>query len=125
MFSGVSTFSSLVDDAFIFILVISLIFFLGITFTMIYFVIRYHHTKNKVVSNIHGNTTLEVVWTVVPTILVLGMFYYGFIGYRDMRTIPEDAVHILVVGKKAVFAKFFGSTHFAEANNSGIGKIVS
>lgn len=99
MFSGVSTFSSLVDDAFIFILVISLIFFLGITFTMIYFVIRYHHTRNKVVSNIHGNTTLEIIWTVIPTLLVLGMFYYGFIGYRDMRTIPEDAVEIKATGR--------------------------
>lgn len=99
MFSGVSTFSSLVDDAFIFILVISLIFFLGITFTMIYFVIRYHHTRNKVVSNIHGNATLEIVWTVIPTLLVLGMFYYGFIGYRDMRTIPENAVEIKATGR--------------------------
>lgn len=99
MLSGASTFSSLVDDAFIFILVISLIFFLGITFTMIYFVIRYHHTRNKVVSNIHGNATLELVWTVIPTLLVLGMFYYGFIGYRDMRTIPEDAVQIKATGR--------------------------
>jgi cytochrome c oxidase subunit 2 len=27
------------------------------------------------------------------------MFYYGFIGYRDMRTIPEDAVEIKATGR--------------------------
>ena len=83
MFSGASNFVSQVDDAFMFILIISVIFFLGITFAMIYFVIRYHHKRNKVGANIHGNFTLELIWTVVPTLLVLGMFYYGFIGYRS------------------------------------------
>jgi cytochrome c oxidase subunit 2 len=99
MISGASSFSSLVDDAFIFILIISLVFFLGITFAMIYFVIRYHHTRNKVGANIHGNFTLEVLWTVIPTLLVLGMFYYGFIGYRDMRSIPENALNITATGR--------------------------
>ena len=99
MISGASSFSSLVDDAFIFILSISLVFFLGITFAMIYFVIRYHHTRNKVASNIHGNFTLELLWTVIPTLLVMGMFYYGFIGYRDMRTVPENALNITATGR--------------------------
>lgn len=99
MFSGASNFSSPVDDAFMFILIISVIFFVGITFTMIYFVIRYHHTRNKVVANIHGNFTLELLWTIIPTLLVLGMFYYGFIGYRDMKTIPENALEIKTTGR--------------------------
>ena len=99
MYSGASNFSSPVDDAFMFILIISVIFFVGITFAMIYFVIRYHHTRNKVVANIHGNFTLELLWTVIPTLLVLGMFYYGFIGYRDMKTIPENALEIKTTGR--------------------------
>ncbi len=100
MLSGASSFASLVDDAFFFILVVSIIFFVGIVATMIYFVVRYHHTRNKKVKNIEGNLTLEIVWTVIPTLLVMGMFYYGFIGYSDMRNVPDDAMKIKVTARK-------------------------
>ena len=99
MLSGASSFSSLVDDAFFFILFVSIIFFVGIVATMIYFVVRYHHTRNKKVANIEGNLTLEIVWTVIPTLLVLGMFYYGFIGYSDMRNVPDDAMKVKVTAR--------------------------
>lgn len=99
MFSGSSTFVSEVDQAFLFILIISVIFFVGIVFTMIYFVVRYHHKKNQTVSQSSGNLTLELLWTVIPTILVLAMFYYGFIGYRNMKTIPPDALEIQAMGR--------------------------
>ncbi|MCA9731103.1 cytochrome c oxidase subunit II [candidate division KSB1 bacterium] len=100
MLPDASSFSAIVDDAFYFILFISVIFFVGIVATMIFFVVRYHHTRNKTVENIEGNLTLEIVWTVIPTILVMFMFYYGFIGYRDMRTPPEDAMKIKVTARK-------------------------
>ncbi|KAA3616583.1 MAG: cytochrome c oxidase subunit II [Calditrichaeota bacterium] len=100
MLSGASSFASLVDDAFFFILIISIIFFVGIVATMLFFVVRYHHTRNKKVANIEGNLTLEIVWTVIPTLLVMGMFYYGFIGYDTMRNVPDDAMEITVTGRK-------------------------
>ncbi len=99
MLSNASTFASQVNDTFMFILIVSVIFFLGVVIAMIYFVVRYHHKRNQEVANIHGNTTLEVLWTVIPTILVMAMFYYGFIGYRDMRTVPEGATDITATGR--------------------------
>ena len=60
----------LVDDSFIFIVVISVFLLLGITAAMIYFVIRYSEKNNpKPDQSITGNTTLEILWTVLPLFL--------------------------------------------------------
>lgn len=99
MFTDVSNFTNDVDLTFAIIISISLFFLIGITFTMIYFMYKYHHTRNPKATDIPHNTTLEVVWTVVPTILVMVMFYYGWAGYTKMRTPPDDAMVIKATGR--------------------------
>lgn len=94
-----SNFVEGVDLTFIIILGISVFFLVGITAAMIYFAIRYRRKKNPKASQIHGNNTLEIVWTVVPTILVLIMFYYGWVGYKPMREVPEDAIPLKAYGQ--------------------------
>jgi cytochrome c oxidase subunit 2 len=88
-----------VDSAMIFIVVVSLIFLIGITATMIYFVFKYNRKKGVKPVDIHGSLLLETIWFVIPTILVMAMFYYGFIGYKDFKTIPDDALVIEVTGR--------------------------
>lgn len=92
-------FTSQVEASFLFVFVISLVLLIGITVAMIYFIIRYHHTKNDQPKDIHGHLGLEVAWTVIPTILVIGMFYYGLVGYEKMDAIPEDAMKVEVTGR--------------------------
>jgi cytochrome c oxidase subunit 2 len=58
---------------------------------MVYFLIKYNEKKNITPVNIEGNLFLETIWTVVPGILFLVMFYYGWVGYKVMREVPEDA----------------------------------
>lgn len=94
MFTGASTFAKGVDLSLYIITGISLFFLLGITVVMIYFVIRYNKKRNPKATNIEGNFTLEVIWTVIPTILVLIMFYYGWMGYKPMRQVPPNAMEI-------------------------------
>jgi cytochrome c oxidase subunit 2 len=92
--SGASNFVEGVDLSLYIILGISVFFLVTITATMIYFVIRYRRKKNPKASQIHGNNTLEIVWTVIPTLLVLVMFYYGWAGYSPMRKVPADAIPV-------------------------------
>ncbi len=99
MGSGLSTFASQVDNAFLYILIISLIFFVGIVFSMIFFIVKYHHKKHKEAEDIHGSVTLEVLWTIIPTLLVMSMFYFGFKGFRNMRTVPDNAMNVKVLGR--------------------------
>jgi len=94
--NGASSYADLVDGAFIFILGTSVLLLIGVTFTMIYFVVKYRRSKNPNPAQIEGSVTLETLWTVLPTILVLVMFYYGWAGFKVMRDIPDDAFEVTV-----------------------------
>jgi len=99
MFNSASNFVEGVDNAFIIIFSISIFFLVGITAVMIYFLIRYNKKRNPKATQIKENTTLEVIWLVVPLVIVMFMFYYGYIGYKPMRNPPSDAIEIKVTGK--------------------------
>ena len=87
------------DNVFLFLLVVSLVLLMSITCTMIYFVIKYNRKKNPIPENIESNLVLEITWIVIPTALVLAMFYYGWSGFRFMRTVPEDAMRVKATGR--------------------------
>lgn len=88
-----------VDDTFIFICAISVVLLLIITGAMLYFVYKYNSKKHPVAETIEGNTTLEVVWTVIPIILVLAMFFVSWSGFKNMRDVPEDSMIVTVTGQ--------------------------
>jgi cytochrome c oxidase subunit II len=88
-----------VDQAFLYILGFSFILLVGITITMIVFVIKYRRSKNPVPSDIRGNWKLEVVWVTVPTFIALSMFYFGWSSYTGLRNVPEGAIEIDVFGQ--------------------------
>jgi len=94
MRTGASTFAEGVDLSLYIIAGISVFFLVVITAVMIYFVFRYSRKRNPKATNIEGSNTLEVIWTVIPTILVLVMFYYGWMGYKPMREVPDNAIEI-------------------------------
>ena len=99
MNSGVSAQTSTVDSVFIFITSISVFFLLLITFLMVYFIIKYNKKRNTRPQNIEGNTALEIIWTVIPTIIVLFMFYFGWKGFEFLRKAPEDALQVKVTAR--------------------------
>lgn len=94
-----SNFVEGVDFSLYLILGISVFFLVGITIVMVYFLFRYNKKRNPVATNITHNTYLEIVWTVIPTILVLIMFWYGWTGYKPMLTAPDDAMEIDAIGQ--------------------------
>ncbi|OGU73708.1 MAG: cytochrome c oxidase subunit II [Ignavibacteria bacterium RBG_16_34_14] len=99
MFSGSSNFVESVDTAFWVVMVISVFFLVLITFLMVFFVIKYNKKRNPKAKNVHSNVPLEVTWTVIPTILVLIMFWYGWVGYKQMSESPEDSMVIDVTAQ--------------------------
>ncbi len=94
-----SNFVSGVDTAFLIILGISVFFLVAITITMIYFIYKYNQKRNPKATQIKGSTKLEIVWTVIPTILVLVMFYFGWAGWKPMKEIPKDAMEVTAVAR--------------------------
>jgi cytochrome c oxidase subunit II len=98
--SNFSNWSEGVNTAFIFILSIIIFFLIAITAVIIYFIIRYRASKNPVASQIHGSTALELTWTVIPLLLVLAMFYYGWTAWKPMESNPpKDAIRVEVTAR--------------------------
>ncbi len=89
-----------VDIAFWYILGISAIILVLITVVMIYFVVKYSRNKNPIPSTNRGNWMLEVVWTVIPTIIALSMFTVGWTSYLGLRNVPDDAIAIDVYAQQ-------------------------
>jgi cytochrome c oxidase subunit 2 len=71
---------------------------------MFIFIYKYSEKRSKPedTKNIKHNTPLEIAWTVIPTILMMCIFYIGFDALRIQRTMPKDADAIVVnvIGKK-------------------------
>ncbi|PCJ60530.1 MAG: cytochrome c oxidase subunit II [Planctomycetota bacterium] len=99
-FGAASTLAEKTDFAFWFIFGVSLVSLIGITCFMIFCCIRYSRKRNPVATNIHGNVILETLWTVIPTILVMFMFWFGWEGYRYSKVVPEGAFLINVTASK-------------------------
>lgn len=97
-----STVAPGVDKIFYTIFWISVFFFALIVVLGSYFVFRYRRRKGGA---IHGegpthNTPLEITWTVVPLIIVIGIFYFGFKGFLDMSVAPLNSYQVQVTAQK-------------------------
>src|SRR2546423_6989958 len=49
---------------------------------------------------IHGNTQLEVVWTAVPALLLVGLCSYAFATLRDIEHKPKSEMVVDVTGQQ-------------------------
>ena len=99
MLAQASNIATYVDRTFIFIVSVSLFFLILITGLMIYFVTRYSRKRNPRATNIHGNIPLEITWTVIPTLLTLVMFWFGWTDYKYESEPPKDSYNIDVFGQ--------------------------
>ncbi len=96
-----STIAAKVDSVWDLVLWISVFFFVLVTALMVVFVVRYHgHRGTGSKPTRDHNTALEITWTVIPTLIVVVIFWVGFETYLDMATPPANAYQVSVTGQK-------------------------
>lgn len=94
---SMSEYASKVDFSMMYIIVISIIMLIGVTFTMLLFIVKYHHKRNPNPKQTHGSVALETVWIVIPTFIVLSMFYVGYADFSDNRDLIDNPDNIVKV----------------------------
>ena len=94
-----SNFVQGVDNVFLIILGISFAFLIGLTVVMLVFIYKYNKKRNPKATQLEGSIKLEIVWTVIPFVLTLVMFYYGWAAWKPMTKPPKDAMEITVYGR--------------------------
>ncbi len=83
-----------------FLVGISIFFFVLVIGSMFLFMWKYRASRGVKAVPIKDHHVLEIVWTLIPLVLVLGIFTWGYVVYRDMVTAPSDAIEIRVIGKQ-------------------------
>lgn len=99
---GVSTVSADVDILFYVIFYGSIVISLIMFFIGLFFLIKYKRNSSNLKAEKHviHSTKLEIIWTVIPVIIVSFIFYFGYKGYLSMVIPPQNAIQINVTAKK-------------------------
>ena len=91
-----------VFNLYIVLLVLAAIVFVGVEGFILYAAIRYRRKPGDDVlpEQLHGNTTVEIIWTAIPTVIVLILFTFSMItlGEVEASISEEDARRIEVEG---------------------------
>lgn len=99
MYPEASNFVGGVDTAFMVIFGISIFFLITITIVMLSFVVKYRRSKHPKAVQVKEKMWLEASWIAAPMVIVIFMFYYGYIAYKPQREPPKDAMQVKAIAK--------------------------
>ena len=95
-----STIAAEVDSLFYFVLYWVVFFFVLVLLVTFYFSWKYKSRKKGLTSSLDHNTTLEVIWTIIPLILTLVVCFWGAETYLKMNIVPYGAMEVNVTAQK-------------------------
>lgn len=88
------------DHLYIFLILLSVFFFVLVVGAMILFAIKYKDKPGIKTQYITGSHVLEAIWIAVPTALLMVIFVWGYSVYRSMVTSPSGSYEVRVIGKQ-------------------------
>lgn len=100
---SVSTFGPEIDRIYYIILVITGIVFVGTEALLVWFLFRYRHREGREAAYVHGSVKAEVIWTLTPFLIVVGIAFLSrsvWAEVRDPGRIPADAMNLWVTGRQ-------------------------
>ena len=83
--SGGSPNANSIKTLYIMIFVLALIIFLAVEGLLVYSLVRYRARKGRVAAQIHGNTPLEIGWTVGAAAILIFITVFTFIKLGDIK----------------------------------------
>ena len=91
-----------VDWLYYLLIWMSAFWFVLITGAVVYFVWKYRARDGhkRPLRSPHHNNSLEITWTVIPALICVFLFIWGWRGYIDTATPPEHAMEISITGIK-------------------------
>ena len=98
LMQGVTQVSNDLYDLHMLILWICVFIGLGVFSVMFYSI--YHHRKSKghVAEQFHENTTVEIIWTIIPTLILIGMAIPATKAMIELDDVKEAQMSIRVTG---------------------------
>lgn len=98
---GDSTFADGSDAVFFYVFWVSALFFVLLMVLMVAFAIRYRRKPGtSAPPSPSHHTALELAWSIIPTILLAIMFFWGFREYMYMQISPANSEQIDVLARQ-------------------------
>jgi cytochrome c oxidase subunit 2 len=88
-------------DLFVPVFWVAVFVFIVVEGGIVWITIRYRHRKgrDRIPAQIHGNTRLEIGWTIAPALILAGVMVPTVAGIWDLaRQPPEEALNVTVKG---------------------------
>jgi len=89
------------DALFYFILAVTAFFFVLVIGLIVWFTVRYRQRRpGQRTSGVSHNRRLEVAWAVIPSLILVVIFGWGFKGFLDLSVPPAGALEVRVTAQK-------------------------
>ena len=101
--TAASTQAGPIDTLWDVLIIASVPVFVGVQSVVLYCVWRFRMRPGQELQDgapIHGNTTLEVVWTLIPALVILGLCGYAYYVLDDIEEAKANEMEIVVTGQQ-------------------------
>lgn len=96
-----STFAGEMDAIYYLLWALTMFFSVAVLVTIVFFAVRFRRgAKATRTGRAHHNVRMEIVWTIIPLVLGLGVFSWSASLYVRTRSVPPAAQDIYVVAKR-------------------------
>lgn len=98
---NVSTFGAEIDSLFYLIYYITGAVFILVTVLMILFLVLYRHREGRRAAYTHGNTALEITWTVIPAVILIVLSFMSVSSWGKIKAhAPPSDFQLQVTAKQ-------------------------
>jgi cytochrome c oxidase subunit 2 len=106
--SGPSPNANDIAELYALILVMAVVVFIGVEGALIWFMVKFKATRGRVAAQIHGNTRLEVGWTVGAAVILVFITVVTFIKLPGIKDPPPSDID--ASGNPVAAASLYAST---------------
>src|SRR3954468_1011921 len=105
-----STQSQKIDTLYHVLLVFSVPVFVLVEVVVLYSVWRFRMRPGEELKDgppIHGNPRLEIMWTAIPAIILVGLCSYAYVVLSDIEEADASAMNVRVVGEQFTWTFYY------------------
>jgi cytochrome c oxidase subunit 2 len=100
MFWAATTTAGQMRSSFLIMLGCAVFLLVAVTFFMLLFLVKYNQKRHPEPVAVKESFLLEIVWTAIPAIIVLLLFYFGWKDFDYIRNPPKDSLPITVIARQ-------------------------
>ncbi len=84
-------------DLYLVVFTVAAVVFVVVEAALLVLVLKYRRKDDTLPPQIHGNNAVEVLWTAIPTVIVVAMFILSFLVLEDIESAPDEGEEVTTI----------------------------